>query len=199
MEPWKRKRAWDSLRPHLSQTLCRPAWAKLSPRKGKPPHREHLWQSSVFAKMPTKMLPQCLLRNFIGILHRNCQIGACTPPASSHRAGFNPVRTKHGFGLLHLMQHSWARRQLATGVKDLGSLIIDWSPLPPWIWRSDVKSGDHYKQLTFSQLNNETPLHYHCVRIRQRTESSHVTKLIQATGNPKKTQRKRNLSQHNEK
>ena len=106
--------------------------------------------------MPTKMLPQCLLRNFIGILRRTCQTGKCTPPASSHGAGFNPVRTKHGFRLLHLMQHSWVRRQLAIGLKDLGSLTIDWCPLPPWIW-SGVKSGDHYKQLTFSQLNNEMP------------------------------------------
>ena len=106
--------------------------------------------------MPTKMLPQCLLRNFTSILRRTCQTGKCTPPASSHGAGFNPVRTEHGFGLLHLMRHSWARKQLATGVKNLGSLIIDWCPLPPWIW-SGVKSGDHYKQLTFSQLNNETP------------------------------------------
>ena len=34
------------------------------------------------------------------------------------------------------------------------------------------------------------PHHHHCLRIRQRTESSRVTKLIQATGNPKETQKR---------
>lgn len=40
------------------------------------------------------MLPQYLLRNFIGILRLNCKTGKCTEPASSHRTGVNPIRTK---------------------------------------------------------------------------------------------------------
>lgn len=40
------------------------------------------------------MLPQYLLKNFIGILHTNCKTGKCAEPVSSHRALFNPVGTK---------------------------------------------------------------------------------------------------------
>lgn len=40
------------------------------------------------------MLPQYLLKNFIGILHTNCKTGKCVEPASSHRVQFNPTGTK---------------------------------------------------------------------------------------------------------
>lgn len=74
-------------------------------RTGAKPQREHLWQSSAFAKMPTKVVPESLLRNFPAMLCTNCKVGKRAEPAPGHRARLSSVST-------HPSQKSWARGKL---------------------------------------------------------------------------------------